>query len=117
MGCKDTHLVEQIDGTQRRSDISTDDDHGQTARHTSEYVAAEGFFARGNKHNKGTVGLWMLVALDEVGEGHKTPVALIAEVGDDAGSKSSFGHVALHLVSYRFAVRSVKDSKLRNLTE
>ena len=59
----------------------------------------------------------MLVALNEVGEGHKTPVTLIAEVGDDAGSQSSFGHVALHLMGYRFAIRSVKDSKLRNLTE
>ena len=59
----------------------------------------------------------MFVALDEVGEGHKTPVTLIAEVGDDAGGQSGFSHIALHLVSYWFAIRSVKDSKLCNLTE
>ena len=53
-------------------------------RHALEHIFAEGFFARGDENDEGTVGLRVLGTLDEVGERHEASVTLIAVVGDDA---------------------------------
>ncbi len=98
------HLVQQVDGTQWRVDVSTDDDDGQMTWQSVKQVTAYGFFARSDKQNKGAVSPRMFGTADEVGECHETSVTLIAVVRDDTGGQSGFSHVALHLVGYRFTV-------------
>ena len=44
-------------------------------------------------------------------------MTLITEVGDDAGSETGFGHIALQLIGYGFAVRSVQHRELADSTK
>ncbi len=99
-----THLVEQVDGTKRRVNVGANEDDGQMVSKTIEEVVANVFFARGDEKHEGTVGLKTMLALDEVGECKETSVTLVTVVRDNAGSKSSFGHVALKLVGNGFSV-------------
>jgi hypothetical protein len=78
------HLVEQVDRAKRGGDVGADEDDGQMTRQVGEEVATHVFLTRCNKQNEYAVSPRTSRTADEVGEREKTPVALVAEVGDDA---------------------------------
>ena len=75
-------------------------------------VLAQDLFARCHQQHEGAVGLRVLLAFDEIGQGEETSMTLVAIVGNNARSQTGLDDIALELAGNRLAVGAVKDGEL-----